>query len=60
MNHERKIEIELNQKFESLKNSNPIKDLIIDFSCVNLIDSQSVEILVKVKKAILLNKSKNS
>ena len=41
---------ELDTEIGKILQSNNLKDLIIDFSCVNLIDSMGVEAIVKVNR----------
>lgn len=38
----------LNQELENIKKSIKIKDLIIDFSCVNLIDTMGYDAILQV------------
>lgn len=50
-----KLEIEsaeanLKQECDKILNEIKIKDIIIDFSCVNIIDSMGLDALVQVKK----------
>lgn len=46
----RHAEEELNNEIAHILHSVKIKDLIIDFSCVNLIDSMGVEAIENVSK----------
>jgi len=42
-------EEELNQKISAILTTLPIKDIILDFSCINNIDSMGINSIIQVK-----------
>jgi len=39
---------ELKQKVDQIQSTTPIKDIILDFSCINYIDSMGVNAIITV------------
>lgn len=52
--NDREIELELMREIESIISNLPVRYIVLDFSCVNLIDTQSVEAIVKVTRLDLI------
>jgi anti-anti-sigma regulatory factor len=48
LNHNGNYEEELNKKIREMLEDLPIKDIILDFSCINSIDSMGINALIQV------------